>query len=61
LKQFLKFKTIEKQLNPRAQYWAETGSRLQPTERGGLPRAVDRLGHDLTVQPSGENGLRGPL
>jgi hypothetical protein len=42
LKQFLQFKTIEKHLNPWAQYWAETGPRLQPTGHGGLPRAVGR-------------------
>jgi hypothetical protein len=39
---FLEFKTIEKYLKSIAQYWAETGLRLQPTGRGGLLRAVGR-------------------
>jgi hypothetical protein len=42
LKQFLEFKTIEKHLNHRAQYWAETGLMLQPTGHGGLPHVVSR-------------------
>jgi hypothetical protein len=56
LKQFLEFKTIEKNLNPLAQYWVETGLRLQPTGCGWLE---SRLGHGLAAQPSGENGLCG--
>jgi hypothetical protein len=40
LKQFLLFKTIRKTIKSPAQYWAETGPRLQPMGRGGLPRAV---------------------
>jgi hypothetical protein len=58
LKQFLEFKTIEKDLNPQAQYWAETGPRLQPTGCGWLE---SRLGHGLAAQPSGENSLCGLL
>jgi hypothetical protein len=54
LKQFLLFKIIGKTIKFRAQYWAETGPRLQPTRRGGLLRAVGR-------KASGANGLRGPL
>jgi hypothetical protein len=42
LKQFLEFKTIENHLNPRAQYWAETGPMLQPMGHGGLPHVVGR-------------------
>jgi hypothetical protein len=64
LKQFLEFKTIEKRLNPWAQYWAENqpeatahGAR-QPAMRS---RPESRLGHGLAAQPSGENGLSGPL
>jgi hypothetical protein len=37
---FLEFKTIKKHLKTVAQYWVETGPRLQPTGRGGLLRAV---------------------
>jgi hypothetical protein len=42
LKQFLLLKTIRKIIKSLPQYWAETGPRLQPTGRGGLPRAVGR-------------------
>jgi hypothetical protein len=53
LKQFLKFKTIEKHLNHWAQYWAETGPWLQPTGRGGLPHAGDqKSGWATAWQPS---------
>jgi hypothetical protein len=44
---------LEKQLNFQAQYWAETAPRLQPTGRGGLPRAVSRkAGWATAWQPS---------
>jgi hypothetical protein len=42
LKQFLLLKTIRKIIKSLPQYWAETGPRLQPTGRGGLPRTVGR-------------------
>jgi hypothetical protein len=53
LKRFLEFKTIEKYLNPRAQYWAETGPTLQPTRCGGLLRVVGQKADWATAwQPS---------
>jgi hypothetical protein len=53
LKQFLKFETIEKHLKTIAQYWAETGPRLQPTGRGGQLRAVgQKAGWATAWQPS---------
>jgi hypothetical protein len=60
LKQFPKFKTIEKHLKTVAPYWAETGPRLQPTGRVGLLRTVGGKQPAWLVWPSGENGLRGP-
>jgi hypothetical protein len=44
---------LEKHLKSLAQYRAETGQRLEPTGRGGLPRAVGRnAGWAKTWQPS---------
>jgi hypothetical protein len=37
---FLLFKKIEMVLKTRAQCWARSGPGLQPTRRGGLPRAT---------------------
>jgi hypothetical protein len=39
---FLKFETIEKHLKTAAQYWAETGLRLQATGHGGLLHVIGR-------------------
>jgi hypothetical protein len=61
---FLEFKIIEKHLKTVAQYWAETGPRLQPTgarRPATHTRSKSRLGHGLPAQPSGANGLRDPL
>jgi hypothetical protein len=48
---------LEKDLKSPAQYQAETGMRLEPTGRGGLPRAVGRnAGWAMAWQP-GPAGL----
>jgi hypothetical protein len=53
LKQFLLLKIIRKIIKSLPQYWAESGPRLQPTGRSGLPRAVGRkAGWATAWQPS---------
>jgi hypothetical protein len=52
LKQFLLFKRIRKTIKSPTQYWVETGPRLQPTRRDGLPCAVGRkAGWGMAWQP----------
>jgi hypothetical protein len=56
LKQFLLFKTIRKTIKSLAQYWAETGPRLQPMGRGGLLCAVGRNSREATPWRLGPAG-----